>query len=173
MRIIDLMNEFSLSSLLKRGTKTWHGGGQNGDYESTIDLVLASENLTQFLPWRIFQQKSFWMLRSRPRGVKYGVNGAVVRAVLCPCPDCDSSRRHPVGRHGAAENRPAHVRGVGGGACFNAEGQTVATRKAMVDGRPNTTPSDLLLFPYCIVVLFGCTRGHVFQMQHLSPCPSL
>ncbi|KAJ6041450.1 hypothetical protein N7460_006840 [Penicillium canescens] len=45
--IIDLMNEFSLSSLLKRGTKTWHGGGQNGDCESTIDLVLASENLTQ------------------------------------------------------------------------------------------------------------------------------
>jgi hypothetical protein len=42
---IDLMNEFSLSSLLKRGTKTWHGGGLGGDYESTIDLVLASENL--------------------------------------------------------------------------------------------------------------------------------
>jgi ribonuclease HI len=44
--IIDIMNEFSLSSLLKRGTKTWHGGGQTGDCESTIDLVLASENLT-------------------------------------------------------------------------------------------------------------------------------
>ncbi|KAJ9480984.1 hypothetical protein VN97_g12529, partial [Penicillium thymicola] len=45
--IIDLMNEFFLSSLLKRGTKTWHGGGQTKDCESTIDLVLASENLTQ------------------------------------------------------------------------------------------------------------------------------
>lgn len=45
--IIDLMNQFSLSSLLKRGTKTWHGEGQAGDCESTIDLVLASENLTQ------------------------------------------------------------------------------------------------------------------------------
>ncbi|CEL11721.1 Putative Reverse transcriptase [Aspergillus calidoustus] len=44
--LIDLMNEFALSSLLKRGTKTWQGGGQGGDYESTIDLVLASENLT-------------------------------------------------------------------------------------------------------------------------------
>ncbi|KAJ5264436.1 hypothetical protein N7505_007229 [Penicillium chrysogenum] len=44
--IIDLMNEFALSSLLKRGTKTWHGGGHSGDCESTIDLVLASENLT-------------------------------------------------------------------------------------------------------------------------------
>ena len=44
--IIDLMNEFALSSLLKRGTKTWHGGGQSGDCESTIDLVLASGNLT-------------------------------------------------------------------------------------------------------------------------------
>ena len=39
--IIDLMNEFTLSSLLRRGTKTWHGG----DYETTIDLVLASEEL--------------------------------------------------------------------------------------------------------------------------------
>ncbi|KAF4230065.1 hypothetical protein CNMCM8980_005994 [Aspergillus fumigatiaffinis] len=47
--IIDLMNEFTLSSLLKRGTKTWHGGGLGGDYESTIDLVLASENLTDSL----------------------------------------------------------------------------------------------------------------------------
>ena len=40
-RIIDLMSEFALSSLLPRGTKTWHGG----DYETTIDLVLASEEL--------------------------------------------------------------------------------------------------------------------------------
>ncbi|KAJ9481167.1 hypothetical protein VN97_g12332 [Penicillium thymicola] len=44
--IIDLTNEFALSSLLKRGTKTWHGGGQSGDCESTIGIVLASENLT-------------------------------------------------------------------------------------------------------------------------------
>ena len=40
--IIDLMSEFALSSLLRRGTKTWHGG----DYETTIELVLASEELT-------------------------------------------------------------------------------------------------------------------------------
>lgn len=39
------MNEVALSSLLKRGTKTWHGGGQSGDCESTIDLVLTSETL--------------------------------------------------------------------------------------------------------------------------------
>ena len=44
--IINLMSEFALCSLLKRGTKTWHGGGQNGDCESTIDLVLASASLT-------------------------------------------------------------------------------------------------------------------------------
>ncbi|KAJ5117317.1 hypothetical protein N7448_010949 [Penicillium atrosanguineum] len=44
--IIDLMSEFALCSLLKRGTKTWHGGGQSGDCESTIDLVLASASLT-------------------------------------------------------------------------------------------------------------------------------
>jgi hypothetical protein len=39
--IIDLMNELSLCSMLARGTKTWQGG----DDESTIDLVLASEEL--------------------------------------------------------------------------------------------------------------------------------
>ncbi|KAI3014154.1 transcriptional regulator family: Zinc finger, CCHC-type [Aspergillus niger] len=45
--IINLMSEYALSSLLKRGTKTWHGGGYSGDTESTIDLVLASDNLTE------------------------------------------------------------------------------------------------------------------------------
>jgi hypothetical protein len=40
-RIVDLMNEFALCSLLRRGTKTWHGG----DYSTTIDLVLASAEL--------------------------------------------------------------------------------------------------------------------------------
>jgi ribonuclease HI/exonuclease III len=40
-QIIDLMGEFALSSLLRRGTKTWQGG----EYETTIDLVLASEEL--------------------------------------------------------------------------------------------------------------------------------
>jgi hypothetical protein len=40
-QIIDLMSEHALRSLLPRGTKTW----QRGDHESTIDLVLASEEL--------------------------------------------------------------------------------------------------------------------------------
>jgi hypothetical protein len=44
--IINLMNECALSSLLKQGTKTWHGRGHSGDCESTINLVLASEDLT-------------------------------------------------------------------------------------------------------------------------------
>ena len=39
--IIDLMTEHALSSMLPRGTKTW----QCGDYETTIDLVLASKEL--------------------------------------------------------------------------------------------------------------------------------
>jgi exonuclease III/ribonuclease HI len=40
-RIIDLMDELALNSLLPRGTKTWHGG----KYDTTIDLVLASAEL--------------------------------------------------------------------------------------------------------------------------------
>jgi endonuclease/exonuclease/phosphatase (EEP) superfamily protein YafD len=39
--IIDLMSDHALRGLLPRGTKTW----QNGDRETTIDLVLASEEL--------------------------------------------------------------------------------------------------------------------------------
>lgn len=39
--IIELMSENGLSSLLPRGTKTWRNGGR----ETTIDLVLASEEL--------------------------------------------------------------------------------------------------------------------------------
>ncbi|KAF4336646.1 reverse transcriptase [Fusarium beomiforme] len=39
--IIDLMNDFMLRSLLRRGTKTWQGR----NYKTTIDLVLASEEL--------------------------------------------------------------------------------------------------------------------------------
>jgi endonuclease/exonuclease/phosphatase family metal-dependent hydrolase len=39
--IIDLMSEHALRSLLLRGTKTW----QLGNQESTIDLVMASEEL--------------------------------------------------------------------------------------------------------------------------------
>ena len=42
-QIIDLMGEFSLSSLLPRGTKTW----QDANHETTIDLVLASEGLAE------------------------------------------------------------------------------------------------------------------------------
>ena len=40
-QIIDLMSDLSLSSLLRRGSKTWQQWG----YETTIDLVLASEEL--------------------------------------------------------------------------------------------------------------------------------
>jgi hypothetical protein len=39
--IIDLMSDHSLCSLLPRGTKTW----QSGSRETTIDLILASEDL--------------------------------------------------------------------------------------------------------------------------------
>ncbi|RFU31201.1 hypothetical protein B7463_g5127, partial [Scytalidium lignicola] len=39
--IIDLMSDFGFRSLLLRGTKTWH----SGDYETTIDLILATEGL--------------------------------------------------------------------------------------------------------------------------------
>ncbi|KAM3550091.1 hypothetical protein ARSEF4850_008517, partial [Beauveria asiatica] len=42
-QLVELMGEYSLSSLLPRGTKTWH----DWRYETTIDLVLASEGLAE------------------------------------------------------------------------------------------------------------------------------
>jgi hypothetical protein len=68
--IIDLMNEFALSSLLKRGTKTWHGGGQSGDCESTIDLVLASDNLTES------------MIKCAIHGTEHGSDHRAIETVL-------------------------------------------------------------------------------------------
>jgi Endonuclease-reverse transcriptase len=41
--ILLMMEDLSLTSLLPRGTTTW----QNGDRESTIDPILASEELTE------------------------------------------------------------------------------------------------------------------------------
>jgi hypothetical protein len=52
--IIDLMNEFAPSGLLKRGTKTWQGGGLDGDCESTIDLVSWPLRIWQ-TPWSSVQ----------------------------------------------------------------------------------------------------------------------
>ncbi|KGO75147.1 Endonuclease/exonuclease/phosphatase [Penicillium italicum] len=68
--IIDLMNEFALSSLLERGTKTWHGVGQSGDCESTIDLVLASDNLTDS------------MIKCAIHGTEYGSDHRAIEAVF-------------------------------------------------------------------------------------------
>lgn len=43
--IIDMISDYALCSLLPRGTKTW----QNNQHETTIDLTLASEELTSAL----------------------------------------------------------------------------------------------------------------------------
>lgn len=48
--IIELMTEFSLSSLLPRGTKTWKGRDSEGRVrETTIDLMFASQDLANDL----------------------------------------------------------------------------------------------------------------------------
>jgi len=39
------MNELSLGSLLLRGIKTWQGG----DYKTTIDFILVSEDLATLI----------------------------------------------------------------------------------------------------------------------------
>jgi hypothetical protein len=68
--IIDLINKLALSSLLKRGTKTWQGGGLGGDYESTINLVLALENLTGS------------MVKCLIHGIEHGSNHHAIKMVF-------------------------------------------------------------------------------------------
>ena len=64
--IIDLMNEFAFSSLLQRGIKTW----QRGVHESTIDLVLASEELAGA------------MVKCTPLGTEHGSDHRAIETVF-------------------------------------------------------------------------------------------
>ena len=54
MHLVDYMSEHSLRSLLPRGTKTW----QQGDKETTIDLVLASTELAEEMMRCAIHQKT-------------------------------------------------------------------------------------------------------------------
>ncbi|KAJ5932808.1 hypothetical protein N7516_007297 [Penicillium verrucosum] len=56
------------------------------------------------------------------------------------CQNCGHSGRHSIRKHGTTKNRPTDVCGVGYGVCLDTEGQTVTTRKAMVDSRFDTAP---------------------------------
>lgn len=47
--IIQLMADLDLQSLLPRGTPTWHS--DNGEFQSTIDLVMATPELVSELSW--------------------------------------------------------------------------------------------------------------------------
>jgi hypothetical protein len=49
------------------------------------------------------------------------------------CQDSEHSFCHSVGRHGAAEDRPAYVSGLGSGAFLNTKVETITTREAVVD----------------------------------------
>jgi len=59
------------------------------------------------------------------------------------CPNRENFSRHSQKRLSAAEDRSTYVCGVGSGAGFDAKGQTLPTRKAMVDGGPDATSADL------------------------------
>jgi exonuclease III len=77
-QIVDLMGEFSLRSLLPRGTKTW----QNSNYESTIDLVLASEGLAET------------MMRCSTHGTDHGSDHCTIDTIFdTAMPDNDHQPR--------------------------------------------------------------------------------
>ena len=47
--IINLINKFALSNLLKQGTKIWYGRRHNRDLKLIINLILTSKNLNNFI----------------------------------------------------------------------------------------------------------------------------
>ena len=64
--IIELMSEHGLCSLLPRGTKTW----RSGDLETTIDLVLASEELATS------------MVRCEPHATEHGSDHRAIETMF-------------------------------------------------------------------------------------------
>ena len=73
--IVDLMSDHGLQSLLPRGTKTW----QRRDQESTIDLILASEELAAAV------------LRCDIHGTEHGSDHRAIETAF----DVEAPDRHP------------------------------------------------------------------------------
>ncbi|KAJ5464914.1 uncharacterized protein N7458_000600 [Penicillium daleae] len=57
--------------------------------------------------------------------------------------NCEHPGRHSIGGHGIVENRSTYIGCLSSGACHNTEGQTVTTRKAIVDRRLDTAPLNI------------------------------
>ncbi len=143
------MNEFALRSLLRRGTKTWHGG----DYDTTIDLVLASADLADTT------------VKCAIHGTEHGSDHRAIETVfdtLVPVPKqqdrlllknapwkeintriASGTGRHPLWGHRTAADGSTDVGGPGGSPSPDTESETLAIRQAVVDNRPHTIASYL------------------------------
>ena len=110
--IIDLMSEHALHSLLPRGTKTW----QKGDSETTIDLVLASEELA----------------------------GSVIKcAIHMTDEDCHIASACPGGWQRTAADRPVDDSRARSSLCTYPKSSALIICEEMVDERPDTTSASV------------------------------
>ena len=142
--IIDVMNEYGLCSLLRRGTKTW----SDGTYDTTIDLVLASGEMRDA------------MLQCKVMATDHGSDHCAIDTVFdVSVPSYRSSREasaqecaverdqgenrdnagdRPVRRYSPAENRSTNGGSIGSSPSPNAQGPTIAAFEEVVDHGSHT-----------------------------------
>ncbi len=136
---IDMMGDLALSSLLSRGTKTWH----SGDHETTIDLVPASEELKEAT------------IRCTTHETEHGTDHRTIETIFevsVPVPghqerilpqeraverDQSQNREHTRSRpergNGAAEDRQPDVSSARGRSRSHTQGATIAVRQTKLE----------------------------------------
>ncbi|SCV57408.1 uncharacterized protein FFB14_15142 [Fusarium fujikuroi] len=118
--IIDLMNDFMLRSLLRRGTKTWQGR----NYKTTIDLVLASEELADAT------------IKCAVHGTEHGSDHRTIETVLdisVPAPKQEERLlfKNAPWKEINTENGQVDVGRVGSSPSTDTQSQTIAICKAV------------------------------------------
>ncbi|KAM9874802.1 hypothetical protein VDGL01_11123 [Verticillium dahliae] len=128
----DLMNEHSLKSLLPRGTRTW----QAGENESTIDLVLASEDLARAL------------VKCTTYETDHGSDHQAIRTCLDVAMPQATTKPRLLFKNAPWKDTNAVIAGrlrmvPTEGSVQQQTGQAVDVREEVVDDRLDTTASDL------------------------------
>ena len=149
--IIDLMNELALNSLLRRGTKTW----QSGEHETTIDLTLASEGLSDaMLKCGIHQTEHGADHRAIDTVIDISTPASIQQERLLlknatveggQCQHCKHRGHDLHSGHGTANDGQADKYGLRGYPGPHTQSSTITVHKAMVDDRSDATTSHLHL----------------------------
>ena len=145
------MNELALNSLLRRGTKTW----QSGEHETTIDLTLASEGLSDaMLKCGIHQTEHGADHRAIDTVIDISTPASIQQERLLlknatveggQCQHCKHRGHDLHSGHGTANDGQADEYGLRGYPGPHTQSSTITVYKAMVDDRSDATTSHLHL----------------------------